>query len=98
MPDVLPGVPAEFANLPSVRMVPPPDVFMSDVVKLLDDATADLGTFNNRLAWIATEKGVNVAVISKFHDGERWKLNVGAYFAKEWGQPYKAGLMGSLRF
>ena len=95
---VIPGLPAEFANLPSVRMVPPPDIFLPKISELLEKSTAGLGPFKHKLTWIVTDTGVNAAVVSKAIEKERVVFTYGAFFAKDWGEPISAGLMGEIKW
>jgi hypothetical protein len=90
-------LPPEFAYLPRVQTVPPPASILGDVTKLVEDAARDLAPYEKvRLAWVATTKGVNLAVVVKVKENDRVKIAVTHWIAKQWGEPISAGIGGTM--
>jgi hypothetical protein len=96
MPDPI-QIPPELAHLPSVQMTPPPASILADVTKLVEDAAKELRPGENgRLAFIATTKGINLAIVAKVYERDRWQVKVTGWVAKEWGDPIAAGFGGTV--
>lgn len=91
----IPGLPAQYADLPSVAMVPPPAYLLADTSRFVTEAVAALPNGEKgRLTWIATTKGVNLALVDKVND----HVNVTAWIGKSWGQPIAAGVAGEVHW
>lgn len=93
----VPGLPKEFASLPSVQMVPPPANLIADVTRMVEDAAAQLRPHESgRFVWIATTKGVNLAAVHKVYENEHASVKIAAWVAKDWGKPIAAGIAGTI--
>ena len=96
MPDdspAIPGVPATFGALPSVQMVPPPALMLGEVSSMVKAAAASLAEGEKgKLTWIATTKGINLAIVNKVND----HVVITGWVAKGWGKPLEAGLAGTI--
>jgi hypothetical protein len=89
----IPGVPATFGALPSVQMVPPPALMLGEVSSMVKAAAKDLAEGEKgKLTWIATTKGINLAIVNKVND----HVVITGFIAKNWGRPLEAGLMGTV--
>lgn len=97
MPATIPGLPEQFATMPSVQMVPPPASILPDVRRLVEDAAQELQPGEKgRLAWIATTKGVNLAVVAKVKENDIMRVTISGWVAKDWGKPLAAGIAGTV--
>lgn len=97
MSTTIPGLPEQFASLPSVQMVPPPAHLIGEVTRMVEDAASQLHpNEQGRFVWIATEKGVNLAIVQKVYQNSHLRVNVAGWVAKEWGQPIAAGMAGTV--
>lgn len=76
-----------------VVMEPPPGQYISETTRIIEDAVAHLGP-NDRgiLTWVATTKGVNLALVDKIND----HVDVSAFIGKNWGSPLEAGVVGRI--
>jgi hypothetical protein len=77
-------------------MVPPPPELLPQVEsKIMDAVKAIPAGRNNALVWVATEKGVNMAIVSR-HSTEKADFAIEGYIGKTWSQPIAAGVVGSV--
>ena len=92
---MIPGLPEQFADLPSVQMVPPPASLIADVTRMVEDAAAQLRPGESgRLVWIASQQGINLAVVNKVVENDKLRVTISGWIAKDWGKPIQAGLAG----
>lgn len=96
----IPNLPAEFVREKGVQMNAPPPDLLGPIQKAIQDsikaANFEPGQ-STVVTWIATNKGVNTAVVHRFADG---KIDIdGAFwFGKEWGEPISVGIAGQIKF
>lgn len=94
MPNI-PDIPDHLSDAPGVAMNVPPPEYLSDTTQIIADAVAQLGP-NDRgiMTWVATTKGVNLALVDKIND----HIDVIAFIGKDWGHPVEAGLVGRVHW
>lgn len=90
----IPGLPEHWASLPSVQMTPPPLQWKPDAERLITEALASLGEERGAIVWIATQTGVNLAIVQKVNT----HVEILGYAAKSWGKPLAAGVVGRIHW
>ena len=91
----IPGLPEQFSEFPGVQMQAPPASLLASTTKFVMDAANTLQPHEHgALVFVATTKGVNAAVVHRFHE----RFAVVGWLGKEWGKPLEAGVAGSLRW
>jgi hypothetical protein len=93
---VIPGLPAEFANLPGIVMLPPPPLYRRATERVIEKAVAHITDTGPKgvFTWVATTEGVNLAWVHKHND----HLSIEMYIGRKWGEPISAGIMGKWEY
>lgn len=96
----IPNLPDHLRAEHGVQMNPPPPDLMGPTQRIIENALKTAKFEDGQttaVTWILTTKGVNTAVVKRFHDG-KVDFDGAFWFGKTWGAPIEAGVAGQLKF